>query len=200
VGVLDAVLKKGLPDEQKGLRYTSLEAFRNLHQWRNAGLILGLPMPGLADLCPREGETAAHFRDPMGDLFKDRNTLRATLARLRPRAAAIDAALAGREAPAPAAYLKDLLTARRRLAPFIDHGGTVAAVNSRPPRAAGWRFTSPRGMALSAVNVADAPCHFVFPNAAGTWVDEVKGEKFAAQGTTLTVAVPAHGLRLLHGA
>ncbi len=59
---------------------------------------------------------------------------------LRPRAAAIDAALAGKAAPATTAYLKTLLTARRDIARLIDYGSAVAAVNTGFPRVAACRF------------------------------------------------------------
>ena len=126
----------------------AFRAFRNLHQWRNAGLILGLPMPGLDDLCPRVDLAGVNTPDPVRRLFKDRRTLVGVLEGLRRRAAAIDAAFAGRQPTAPAAYIKTLLTARRSLAKFIDHGSSVARVNSGSAYAAAWRFTVQTGRRL----------------------------------------------------
>jgi hypothetical protein len=54
-----------------------------------------------------------------------------------------------------------------------------------------------RGTALTAGNVGDAACHLAFKGVAGTWKDGVKGEVFKARDSTLSVAVPAHGIRLL---
>ena len=51
-----------------------------------------------------------------------------------------------------------------------------------------------------AANVADIPHQIVFPNAPGTWRDGVKGDVFTSQGNMLTVAVPAHGIRLMQAA
>ena len=192
--LLDVFLKRSVREHPERL---ALEAFRNLHQWRNAGLILGLPMPGLEDLCPRVGVAGANIPDPLRRLYKDRPTLAGVFEGLRPRAAAINAAFAGRRPIAPAAYIKTLLTARRSLAKFIDHGSSVAHVNSGNVHAAAWRFSGVTGAALTAVNVADVPCRLAFPNTTGTWTDGVSGDKFTAQGTKLTVSVLAHGIRLL---
>jgi len=192
---LDATSKKDLPHDPPTLRAIARAALWGLHQWRNSGLILGLRMPGRDDLVPRPREGV---RDPIADLYRDGKRLRQTLEGLRPRAAAIDAAFAGRRPTAPAAYIKTLLTARRTLARFIDHGSSVARVNSGSAHAAAWRFTGANGMALTAVNVADVPCRVAFPNAAGIWTDGVSGDEFRAQGSKLTVSVSAHGIRLLH--
>jgi hypothetical protein len=68
------------------------------------------------------------------------------------------------------------------------------------PEAAGWRFTSNKGIALTAVNVSDAPRVVNFPNTNGTWKDGVSGDVLAAQNNTLPVPVPAHRVRLLSAA
>jgi hypothetical protein len=160
----------------------------------------GLPGARAIDFWQAKGDYL-----PRGDLggeaaFRDgiAAALLAVLEELRPTAAAIDAALAGRAAPAATAYLKTLLTARRNLAKFIDHGSSVAPVRSDFPRAAAWRFTGTNGMALTAVSVSDESRPIVFPNAPGTWQDGITGDVFTAQGNRLTVTVPAHGIRLLH--
>jgi hypothetical protein len=148
-----------------------------MYQWRNAGLIMGLPMPSFRDVASK----------PRDDLKHD----------LLPRAACIDDAFGSRRPISPAAYLKTLLTARHELAGIIDHGSSVAQVTSGSPQAAAWRFTGTRGVALTAVNVADAPCQIVFQNAPGTWIDAVTGVEFTARGGVLSVSVPAHRVRLL---
>ncbi|MGO8952031.1 MAG: DUF6259 domain-containing protein [Rhodomicrobium sp.] len=197
-GVLDAFIKRELPDKPKDLYRIAFEALRNLHQWRNAGLILGLSMAPLNEFAG--WALSAQNRDPMRDAIKDPGSFHRVLEALRPRAVAIDSALAGRPAPAATAYLKSLLTARAGIAKFIDHGSTVAAVASHFPRAAGWRFTSANGVALTAVSVAEVPRQIVFPDAPGSWRDGVSGDTFTAQGDTLAVTVPAHGIRLLQAA
>lgn len=69
-----------------------------------------------------------------------------------------------------------------------------AQLSREPP---GWRFTSGKGMALTAVSVADVAREVRFPNTSGAWIDGVSGEEFAAKENTLAVPVPAHRVRLL---
>jgi hypothetical protein len=195
-GVLDELMKRETPSNARDLHRVAFEALRNLHQWRNAGLIAGLRMPALNEFAA--WSLISPTRDPLYESIKDPASLTAVLQGLRPRAAAIDMELAGRPAAAPTAYIKTLLTARREIAKVIDHGGTVTAVNAGFPRVAAWRFAGTNGVALTAVNVADIPHRIVFPNAPGTWLDGVKGEMFTAQGNALAVAIPPHGIRLMH--
>ena len=101
------------------------------------------------------------------------------------------------QAPAPAEYVKALLTARQTLAPFVDYGGSVELVRTSFPDAAGWRFTSSKGMALTAVNVSDTPRVVNFENTSGAWKDGVSGDVLAAQNNALTVPVSPHRVRLL---
>jgi hypothetical protein len=162
--------------------------------------MLGLQMPGLDDFLPRYWAEMEHEPDPFKRLCSDSNTLRGALDGLRPRAEAIDNALSGKQAPAPTEYVKALLNARRKLAPIIDHGSSVELVRTPFPRVVGWRFTSHNGMALTAVSVAEVPREVHFPNARGTWIDAIRGDKFAAKENTLAVPVPPHGVRLLYAA
>ncbi len=170
-------------------------AFFGLHQWRNAGLILGLPMPGFEELEPRVDGAGAHVPD--ANTRKDRSAPIRTLDSLRPRAGAIDKAFDGRPAPPLADYVKALLTARRSLAPVIDYGSSVEMVRASCRGAVGWRFANKRGTALTAVNVGDETCRVAFKDTAGTWKDGVKGDVFNARDNTLTVSVPAHSVRLM---
>jgi len=194
---LGEFFKNDLPEKPVDLEHIAYHAFWGLHAWRNAGLMLGLTMPGLDDILPRYWEQMEHVPDPFKQLYANSATLRGVLEGLRPRAAAIDNTLAGKKAPAPAEYVKALLTARQTLAPFVDHGSSVELVRTSFPEAAGWRFTSNNGMALTAVNVSDAIRVVTFPNAGGTWKDGVSGDVLDAQNNTLTVAVPPHRVRLL---
>jgi hypothetical protein len=194
---LGEFLKNDLPEKRVDLEHIAYHAFWGLHAWRNAGLILGLTMPGLDDILPRYWQMMEHVPDPFKQLYSNSETLHGVLMGLRPRAAAIDTALAGKQAPAPADYVKALLTARQTLAPFVDHGSSVELVRTPFPEAAGWRFTSTNGMALTAVNVSDAPLVVSFPSAGGTWKDGVSGDVLTAQNNTLAVSVPAHRVRLL---
>ncbi len=194
---LEEFLKNDLPEKRLDLEHIAHHAFWGLHAWRNAGLMLGLRMPGLDDILPRFWEQMEHVPDPFKRLYATRESLRGVFEGLRPRAAAIDSALAGRKAPAAAEYVKALLTARQKLAPLIDHGSSVELVRTPSPKTAGWRFTSNKGLALTAVNVSDEPRAVDFPNTRGTWKDGVSGEAFVAQNDTLRVGVPAHRVRLL---
>ncbi|HLW80350.1 MAG TPA: hypothetical protein VKU44_12210, partial [Terriglobia bacterium] len=189
--------KTELPPKPLDLEHIAHKAFWGLHAWRNAGLILGLRMPGLDDVLPRYWEQMEGVPDPFKRMCANPQTLGAVLDGLRPRASAIDTALAGKQGPGPADYVKALLTARQKLAPFLDFGSSVELVRAPVPAAAGWRFTSTKGMALTAVNVSDAPRVVTFPNAKGTWVDGVSGDVLAAQNNTLAVQVPPHRVRLL---
>ena len=195
---LGEFFQKDLPEKRVDLQHIAHHAFWGLHAWRNAGLLLGLRMPGLDDIVPRNWEQMEHVPNPVQRLCSNRETLRRALEGLRPRAAAIDQALAGRKAPSPADYVKALLTARAKLAPFIDHGSSVELVRTPFPKAVGWRYTSNGGMALTAVSVADVRRDVTFPSTRGTWEDAVTGDVFTARDNTLTVPVPAHRIRLLH--
>ena len=195
---LGQFLKSELPEKPVDLLHVAQHASWGLHAWRNAGLILGLHMPGLDDFIPRQDEATDRMPNPFRHSYSNRGTLHAALEGLRPRAAAIDEALAGKQAPSPAGYVKALLTARQELAPFIDHGSSVELVRTPFPRVAGWRFTSNQGAALTAVSVADAPRDVSFPNTPGTWKDALSGEVFTARNKTLMVSVPPHRVRLLH--
>ncbi len=114
-------------------------------------------MPGLEDLEPRPFGEGEHVPGP--NARKDHNTPVRTLDSLRRRAAAIDKALDGHPAPAPADYLSALLTARRSLAPVIDYDSSVEMVRASCPQAVGWRFRNSRG---TAVNVGEMACHVAF--------------------------------------
>jgi hypothetical protein len=195
---LGQFFKKDLPEKPVDLQHVAHHAFWGLHAWRNAGLILGLSMPGLEDIVPRSWEAMERVPNTLRRAYSNPETLRGVLQGLQPRAAAIDEALAGKKAPSPADYVKALLTAREKLAPIIDYGGSVESVRTPFPKIAGWRFTNSRGTALTAVSVADAPRDVSFPNTTGTWQDAVSGEVFTAPNNTLTVPVPPHRVRLLH--
>jgi len=191
-------LKEDLPQRPQDLLHIAHHAFWGLHAWRNAGLILGLPMPGLDDISPRyllEGEKRPN---PFKHLYSSGEILRGVFEELRTRAAAIDNALAGKTAPSPAEYVKALNVGRAKLAPIIDHGSAVELVRTPFPRVVGWRFTSNKGMALTAVSVAEGPREISFPNTRGAWKDGFDGEVFTAQNNTLTLRVPPHRVRLLY--
>jgi len=194
---LGEFFKSELPEKRIDLEHIAHHAFWGLHAWRNAGLMLGLTMPGLDDVLPRYWEQMEEEPDPFKNLYSNSETFRKVLEGLRPRAAAIDNTFAGRKAPAPTEYVKALLTARQKLAPIIDHGSSVELVHTPFPKAAGWRYTSNKGMALTAVNVSDAARVVDFPNTGGSWKDGVSGDVLAAQNNKLAVPVPAHRVRLL---
>lgn len=160
------------------------EAFWGINQWRNSGLLLELRMPGLDDVIAQNKPGA--------------DALLGTLIALRPRAVAIDSAIGSKTPPPPTAYVRSLLTARQAIARYVDFGSSVAPVTTNDAQVAAWRFTGGNGFALTAVNVGGTPVNVTFANAKGTWLDGVKNEQYAAQGDSLTVDVPAHGVRLLH--
>jgi hypothetical protein len=195
---LEQFRKQELPEKPIDLQHTAYHAFWGLHAWRNAGLILGLRMPGLDDIVPRNWEAIERAPNSIRHAYTSRLKLREVFQGLRPRVAAIDDALAGKKAPAPADYVKALMTARAKLAPFIDYGSSVESVGTPFPKAVAWRFSSKRGTALTAVSVADLPRDVNFPSVSGTWEDAVGGEVFSSHDNTLTVPVPPHRVRMLH--
>ncbi len=198
---LGSFFEKPLPQKREDLLHIAQHASWGLHAWRNAGLMLGLRMPGLDDFLPRYlPMMEENLPDPFKQQYSTPASLHATLEGLRPRAQAIDQALYGRTAPAPAQYLKTLLKARAQLAPILDHGSSVELVRTAFPRVVGWRFTGARGTVLTAVSVAEGPREVRFPNASGAWVDAVTGDRFTARENTLALPVPAHRVRLLHPA
>jgi hypothetical protein len=194
---LGEILRGNLPEKRVDSGHVAHQAFWGLHAWRNAGLILGLSMPGLDDVIPRNWQQMENVPNPFQHMTSSREAFRHVLEGLRPRTAAIDEAFVGRKAPAPADYVRRLLTARAKLAPLIDHGSSVELLRTPFPRAVGWRFASNRGVALSAVNVADVRRDVTFPAARGNWEDAVTGDLLTAHGDTLTVPVAAHRVRLL---
>jgi Domain of unknown function (DUF6259) len=195
---LAQILQKALPEDQTDLKHVAHHAFWGLHAWRNAGLILGLNMPGLEDVNPRYFEASEHVPNTFARVYANRTTLEGVLQGLRPRAKAIDEALAGKKAPAPAEYVKALLTARAKLAPFIDHQSSVELMRTPFPKVAGYRYSASRGTALTAVSVADVPREIRFADITGTWKDAVTGETFTARKNELTLPIPPHRARLLH--
>lgn len=195
---LQTFLSSALPEKPADLKHIAEHASWGLHAWRNAGLILGVTVPGLDDFLPRYWEQMEQVPDAFGQQHATAAKLQSTLEGLRSRAAAIDQALGGRTAPAPADYVKALLTGRGKLAPLIDSGSSVELVRTPFPKACGWRFTSSRGTALTAVNVADVTRPVTFTSATGTWEDAVTGDAFTAANHSLVLPVPAHRVRLLH--
>jgi hypothetical protein len=189
-GFLDKCLSQGVPEGNTN-RF-DINLMWGLHQWRNAALILGLQVPGFGDIAPTEAEVLAGPQPP-----KPRQEQQRIFESLRPRAAAIDDALRGHVAPSAKEYLKTLLTARRGLSAVVDHVSSVARVEVRSPHLVGWRFTGPKGTALTTANVDDAPQDLTFMQAPGMWKDLVTDETFSAKGNSLAVTVPAHRVRLL---
>ena len=94
-------LRGNLPEKQVDLGHVAHQAFWGLHAWRNAGLILGLSMPGLDDLIPRNWQQMENVPNPFQHMTSSKEVFRHALEGLRPRAAAIDEAFSGRNAPAP---------------------------------------------------------------------------------------------------
>ena len=85
-----------MPGNARDLHRVAFQALRNLHQWRNAGLISGLRMPGLNEFAG--WGLAFRKRDTLYESIKDPGSVVTALQGLRPRATAIDAAFAGRPA------------------------------------------------------------------------------------------------------
>ncbi|MCX7016516.1 MAG: DUF6259 domain-containing protein [Candidatus Sumerlaeota bacterium] len=180
---------------ETGRRRFIEECLQTLHQWRNAGALLGLPMPEVEDVSPREMQGAGFFRSE--------ESAEALFQRIRQRAEAIDEALRARGAaplPSPAEHLRALLGARRALSAIIDRSGSVRTLQCGGSIAA-YEFDSPAGQALSVVNVgnesADVNLSLSSPASNEAWRDALTGERFPMKGDSLRLPAPGHSLRFL---
>ena len=149
---------------EEGRRAWAEDCFETLHQWRNAGLLLGVRMPVLDDVTP--------MRMQAGPWFASEQKLDELMMELRRRASAIDAALGGRrgaDLPSAASNLRPLVEARSRLSPIIDDGATMTPLETGQPYAQAFFFSSPKGCALTMVSFADDPAsiHVQLPTGAG---------------------------------
>ncbi|MGD8239168.1 MAG: DUF6259 domain-containing protein [Armatimonadota bacterium] len=175
-------------------RYFAECYFRALHKWRNAGLLLGVTMPGVDDLTPRRWLRA--------DFFQSGHALGALMEQVQSRARDLDAALESRDnrpLPAPAEHLRRLLEARRRLSAVIDDGASVQVLGTDAETAAAYLFSSPAGRAVTIVNVGDdrVDMRLALPNGPGQFRDELTDEILTPDEKTVPVTCAPHSLRML---
>jgi hypothetical protein len=189
-GKLNFTGNKKFPQNYRDLNMTVM---LGLHQWRNAGLILGIPMPSFGDLEPTKSNNVPPI--PMRSTASQQQAM---LTSLLPRAREIDTSLGSKTPPPTAPYLKRLMDARRQLASVIDYGGTISRVGGPSPTVTGWRFFSNKGIAFTAVNVGEKTQEIRFIDVpAGVWKDFISGETFLQTGSALNISLPPHRARLL---
>ncbi len=179
--------RRRMPPDPELRHYWAAQLFILVHQWRNAAIVAGIPVPGIDDVTPRRGQRAKLFEDP--------GRVEGLMDQLATRAAELDRAIGRRAHTLGAAteHVASLCRARAALSPQIDDGATMASVETGQPSVPAWSFTSPRGKAFTAVNVSNDAVRVTLP-AGGIWTDVLGGQTVSGRG----VAVPGHGVRLLH--
>lgn len=190
-----AWLEKNLPDpfqDKKDARFRRFFGetfFLAMHRYRNAGLLLGRPMPNIDAAAPRRWERK--------ESFESREGLVAILDETRAAAERLDRALEGAdELPAPTAHVQNLMKARAAFAKALP-GATLKALETRSPHAAAWQFTGASGLAASAVNVHHEPLTLTLSLQPGTWHELVGGGELAGRSGKVELTVPGHSVRLL---
>lgn len=180
---LDKELPRPIPDkkDKRFRRFFGEDFFRVAHQFRNAGLLLGRPMPNIDHAAPRRWDRE--------DAFNSHEGLVAILDELTGFAKTIDDALAGAELPAPTEHVRKLVEARTKLGPVLVDS-SVTVVDTGDPATAAYRFEGPNGRAFTAVNVGSAAASISVPK--GRYTDLVSGEA----ATEADASVPGHAVRL----
>ncbi len=195
---ISATLPEQLPSPRQKAdilrRYFAERYFRALHKWRNAGLIMGLVMPGVDDLTPR--------RWLRPEMFRSTEALESLMGQVQTRAREIDEALGrgeGRPLPAAAEHLRRLVEARGRLSPIIDDGATVEVLSTDAEATAAYLFRSAAGRVITVVNVGDdaVEVRLPAPDTTGRFRDEVTGDVVESGEDGLGVRYGGHSVRML---
>ncbi|MEQ1508586.1 MAG: DUF6259 domain-containing protein, partial [Myxococcota bacterium] len=149
-----------LPDkkDERFRRFFGEDCFRVIHQFRNAGLLLGAPMPNVDHAAPRRWDR--------GDAFGSFQGLTGIIDEGKQLGVRIDAALAGKTLPAPTAYVKTLVQAREAFAPAVD-GASITPLPPPSATSGAYRFDGPAGVSFSAVNVDESGVDVGLPGAKG---------------------------------
>lgn len=171
--VLAARAGLGAPREDRMRRYAAEVLFRLLHQWRNAGLLAGRPVPDLEAVTPRRWDLDARFATP--------EAYQALLDDCEGAAAALDGALAGAPLAAAGEHLRGVLAGRARFSAVL-RGAEVEALPPPGPTAAAYRVTGPGGVGVTAVNVGDAPVSVTVPVPDGAYTEQSGGGTLRASG------------------
>ncbi len=176
----------GEPRDDRMRRYAAEEVFRELHRFRNGGLLAGRAVPDVDDVTPRRWDQNGAFETAAG--FDD------LLERCGAMAERLDTALAGGASGDVAAHLRTLLGARAAFSRVLK-GADVAALPPPSGTAAAYRFDGPNGTGVTCVNVGPDPVRAAVPVEAGVFEDLVTGSTDRAQGA-LRIEVPGHSVRL----
>ncbi len=117
-------------------------------------------------------------------------------AALKRRAAEVEQAVDGAgDLPAPTAHIRTLTTARAAFQGSLEGSTPTLAVEQ--PGALGWRFDSPQGRALSAVNVSNTEQTVRIEVGKGAQFEElVAGDTITVAGGHAEIVVPPHAVRL----
>lgn len=175
----DRELPKPIPDkkDERFRRFFGEDYFRVVHQFRNAGLLLGRPMPNVDHAAPRRWDRA--------DAFESHAGLTALLEECLSLATRIDAALDGATLPSPEKHVRTLVEARQKLGPTLADS-TVTVLDPPSAHASAYRFEGPNGVAITGVNVGNEDVRVPVPD--GTWTELVAGGERGV--------IPAHQVRL----
>lgn len=163
-------------------------AFRALHRWRNAALLIGRGMPEVDQATPRPGVRA--------EAFQTAQALRSLLDEVQQKARELDLALVGAgDLPSLEATLRVLLTARAAFQQAVDDA-VVTALDPGHPTVVAYAFDGPGGKGASAVNVGGRDAAVPIHVAEGRWRELVAGGQDTSRGGAIRANLPPHGLRL----
>jgi hypothetical protein len=185
VAWIERVLPNPIPDkkDRRFRRFYAEDVFRALHQWRNAGILSGRPVPNIDVSTPRRWDRNADF--------ESYNGMVGILDECRVEARRLDEALEGSaELPSPAEHVKLLCGAAAALAP-ITVGTQPVRIDTGSPHAVGWRFEGPGGLATTVANTGDEAA-VELEGAAGSWREVLTGATVSGPEMIL----PGHTVRI----
>ncbi|MEQ1572061.1 MAG: DUF6259 domain-containing protein, partial [Myxococcota bacterium] len=177
----DANVPRVVPDkaDHRFRRFYAEDAFRSLHRWRNAGIVLGRPVPNVDIAAPRRWDRP--------ESFESRDGLQQILDQARALAPEVDRALGPGPHPSAAAHVGTLARARGAVARWLA-GSTPAAI-AAPGGVSMVRFDGPAGTLVTAVNVGGEATEVAWPAGFAPAVEHVAGGR-------PTPEVPPHAVRM----
>ncbi|MCA9492796.1 MAG: hypothetical protein KC621_22840, partial [Myxococcales bacterium] len=162
-------------------------AFRALHRWRNAVLLIGRGTAEIDQATPRAGVRSEAFQTPQA--------LRSLLDEVQQKARELDLALVGAgDLPSMEATLRALLTARATFQQVV-HEATVEALDPGHPTVLAYAFDGPGGKGASAVNVGGRDAAVPIHVAEGRWRELLAGGVVSSKGGAIRANLPPHSLR-----
>lgn len=184
-------LPAAIPDkrDERFRRFYAETYFRKLHQHRNAGIAMGLPMPNLRHATPRRGEANEAFRSHQGMVE--------ILETCRSLAGVLDEALADAgELQSPAGHVQEIVSARGRFSRHL-RDAQISLVDLGEAAVASYRFEGPRATSFSVANVGSERLRVQIPGASGVYRDLVSKQQTSADSGHLSLELSPHSLRLM---